>query len=216
MDLLHEALVLKHKSHDNIEDERQPYGPQDFDKVWGKYDAVGDLPGFAFVDELVTYYPQAQFILTDRNVDAWARAMKATGFVEVKSWSWFLRSCYGFQYARPLRRLIRIWLESFCQFEFGGGLRKAYIDYVQHCLKVVPKERLLILRYGEHSDWHDLCEFLGKKLPDTRYPVVKDEPTVLHGQSQMNVPRVGITLGKVCAFSLGAILAAASCWLLID
>lgn len=58
MDLLHESLVLQHKPRDNDRDERQPHGPQDFDKIWGECDAVGDFPGFAFVDELVTYYPQ--------------------------------------------------------------------------------------------------------------------------------------------------------------
>ncbi|KAK4495587.1 hypothetical protein PRZ48_012855 [Zasmidium cellare] len=180
-----------------------------------KYDAVGDLPGFAFVDELVAYYPQARFILTDRNVDSWARAMRASCFVEVGSWAWFLRGCWDGQYVRPLRRLLLLWIRKFCRFDFGDGLREAYFDHVQHCLKVVPKEKLLILRFGEQSDWHDLCEFLGKDVPETPYPVVDDELVLLDQRQQWD-PHWRMALGKLCAFALGAALTASLCWCIIE
>ncbi|KAF2167773.1 hypothetical protein M409DRAFT_65892 [Zasmidium cellare ATCC 36951] len=215
MDLLHEALVLKHR-RDGDKDERQLYGPQEFDKIWGKYDAVGGLPGFAFVDELVAYYPQAQFIMTDRNVDSWARAMRATCLVEVGSWSWYFRSWYDSQHASPLRRLIQAWIHQLCRSDFGDELREAYIDHVQHCLKIIPKEKLLIMRFGQESDWHDLCDFLGKTVPDMPYPVVDDELEVLQTQGQTWLPQSRLAFGKAVAFALGAVLTAASCWLLIE
>lgn len=210
MDLLHEALLLK-----NDETKKGPYGPQEFDRLWGKYDAVGDLPGFAFVNELVSYYPQAQFILTDRNVDAWARAMRATTFAHAMSWPLFFQSLYDGQHARPLRRLMRTWLRMFCRLDFGNGAREAYIDHVQHCLKVVPKERLLILRFEEDSEWHDLCEFLGKEMPDTQYPVVGESARVVNAELHLWSPTSRVVFGKLYAFAVGVVLAAGSWWLVM-
>lgn len=212
MDLLREALLLKQVQNDATKE--PPYGPQDCDRIWGKYDAVGDLPGYAFVNELVAYYPQTQFILTDRNPDAWGRAMRATTLAQVMSWPLFFQSLYDGQRARPWRRLMRAWIRGFCRFDFRDGLREAYIDHVQHVLKVVPKERLLIKRFEEQSEWHDLCEFLGKDVPHEEYPVVSESTQYADIEDFLCSPNCRFFFGKLYAFVLGAALTAASCWLL--
>ena len=158
MDLLREALELKHTP--------EAYTQQDFDKILGKYSAVADLPGFAFVDELVVMYPEAKFILTDRNSHAWLSSMQASIFAHMDSWPLFFQSLYDFEHARPLRRLMRKWAELFCAMDFHDGARRSYITHVQHCLKVVPKERLLVMRLEEQLDWEDLCAFLEVPIPE--------------------------------------------------
>lgn len=139
---------------------------------------------------------------------------QATVFVEVSSSSPFVWSWYEPHNAKALRRLLQPWVKSFCWFDFGDGLKEGYIDYVQHCLKVTMKEQLLILRYSEQSDWYDLYESLGKEAPVTPCPVMGDEPSILDGQSRMYIPRMKIALGS--AYTLGAILTAVFCSLLIN
>ena len=170
MDLLHEALTLKHN------DSQEQYGQPEFDQIWGKYDALMDLPAFAFVPELLTLYPETvKFILTDRNVDAWLLSMQTTIFAHLDSWPLVLQSLYDTQHAQPLRRLMRKWAEVFCGFDFGSAAKQAYIEHVKFCLRVVPKERLLILQLREGGEdredwWDDICEFLGQAVPDESFP----------------------------------------------
>lgn len=92
--------------------------------------------------------------------------------------------------------------------DFGDGAREAYIDHVQHVLKVVPKERLLILRFGEQSDWHDLCDFLGKKPPDEPYPVVDESASDVDAAVLSWMLASRVVIGRIYAFTLGSIMAA--------
>lgn len=63
----------------------KPYGRKEFDKLLGDYDAVADLPCAFFVDELTKAYPEAQVVLTNRDVDKWLASMNTT---VLEAWSW--------------------------------------------------------------------------------------------------------------------------------
>ncbi|CAK3823752.1 Hypothetical predicted protein [Lecanosticta acicola] len=169
MDLLHEALTLKHNCSEHA------YGQLEFDQIWGKYDALIDLPAYAFVPELLKHYPQTlKFILTDRHVDVWHAEMQKSVFAHLDCRSLLLQSFYDSHHARPLRRLMRKWAHMFCGLDFGGGARRAYVEHVRYCLKAVPKERLLILKFEEDGEdwWEDLCTFLGHEVPREVFPRV--------------------------------------------
>ncbi|EME88456.1 uncharacterized protein MYCFIDRAFT_43766 [Pseudocercospora fijiensis CIRAD86] len=166
MDLLNEALEIKAKGGADA----RPYRRKEFDKIWGEYNAIIGLPGFAFVDELIEAYPNALFILTERNVDDWHRDMQEDVFAEVDSWSLFCESLYDSWHARPFQRLLNTWCQMFCQGKFGNGAKEAYMDHVMHCKKAVPPERLLTLRLEDQEGWQPLCKFLKKRIPNEPYP----------------------------------------------
>lgn len=121
----------------------------------------------------------------------------------------FFQSLYDFDHARPLRQLMRKWAELFCELNFDEVARQAYIAHVQHCLRVVPKERLLVMRLEEPLDWEDLCAFLG--IPGPEQSIVCRSPEGIDkevGQSTTNVedPSTWLALGTVALTVLSGLL----------
>ncbi len=50
--------------------------------------------------------------------------------------------------------------------------KKVYRDHYALVKRLVPKERLLVMRMEE--GWKPLCQFLGEKVPDTAFPNVNE------------------------------------------
>ena len=148
----------------------------DFDQVLGESVAITDIDAAAFASELIAAYPNAKVILNmRRDADAWYASNMATMI--------------------PVQRDLRLWLRSwFCPEHFwlranffcgiwpsfyrGDFEHTAKWVLREHCAMVkglVPRERLL--EWGPEDGWGSLCEFLGKKMPDTEFPNgnVKDD-----------------------------------------
>ncbi|KAF7545360.1 hypothetical protein G7Z17_g9222 [Cylindrodendrum hubeiense] len=159
----------------------EPWKRHDFDKWLGDYDALTDIPGY-LAEELVAAYPEALFILTTRDEDAWCRSVKNT-FQPV-----------GVALKRfPLAQLrhISAWTSAFsdmadalCAHLWGPwapqdseGLEYARQLYQSHNAKVVelvPSDRLLVVRLEDGLSWDPICPFLGKPVPDVPYPREND------------------------------------------
>jgi hypothetical protein len=54
------------------------YSRADFDKWFGNYDSVLEIPSFDLLDDFLAAYPDAKFILTTRNAQSWLASMKNT------------------------------------------------------------------------------------------------------------------------------------------
>ncbi|KAJ0277048.1 hypothetical protein Brms1b_011300 [Colletotrichum noveboracense] len=57
--------------------EGKKFTREDFDKWFGDYDSVTDVPAW-FLPELVAAYPNAKFVLTERDPEAWRRSVAKT------------------------------------------------------------------------------------------------------------------------------------------
>lgn len=52
-------------------DDEGEFGKEEWDQLLGHCQAVCDLPAAAFAAELISTYPKAKVILTNRDVDSW-------------------------------------------------------------------------------------------------------------------------------------------------
>ncbi|KAK7418457.1 hypothetical protein QQX98_003949 [Neonectria punicea] len=153
----------------------------EFDKWLGDYDALTDIPGY-LMEELVAAYPEALFILTTRDEDAWCRSVKNT-FQPV-----------GIALKRfPLAQLRHVnpWTRAFsdmadtlcyqlwgpCAPQDNEGLEHAKQLYRRHnaeAVELVPAEKLLVVRLEDGLSWDSICPFLDKPVPDVPYPREND------------------------------------------
>lgn len=150
-----------------------PYGREEFDKLIGDYDCVEDNPSVLFGEDLIKAYPDAKVILTNRDVDAWAKSMKNTIFMARDSFVY--RHFYRFH---PLSRawfpfsclLSKIWYDDDQKNE--EKVKGVFNKHYEEIRKVCPKERLLDLHFGD--GWEPLCKFLDVPVPNTPWPHSND------------------------------------------
>lgn len=153
------------------------WGVEEFDKLTGKCDALLDVPGILFAEELIAAYPDAKVILTERPVEGWLNSMRHS-VGEVFSWRrWKYVAWADRELAWPLWRLVGVTLT---QLKWNHGdwsvdspTAKHYLDHYALVRKVCPPDRLLEFPLG--TGWGPLCEFLGKEVPEVPYPNINDK-----------------------------------------
>ncbi|KAH9903766.1 hypothetical protein F4778DRAFT_790850 [Xylariomycetidae sp. FL2044] len=168
----------------------KPYGKAEFDKWLAGYDAVVEIPQF-FTEEFIEFYPDAQFILTERDQDAWVRSMQATAGPMFRT----MRS-----FPLTFVRLIDSYVDALCKLHWAlddvtfyqrrieGGMElakedtleihqeddefsdKKYFRRSRKAKALVPKEKLLVAKLEDGFGWEQICPFLGHEIPATRYP----------------------------------------------
>ncbi|KFH40552.1 hypothetical protein ACRE_087440 [Hapsidospora chrysogenum ATCC 11550] len=170
MRVFEEALRSKY-----LDDSSKPYGKAEFDKWFAEYDAIMTAPQY-FFDEFLEFYPDAKFIITDRDADSWIKSVKST-ICEL------LRMVNSF----PLSILRKTdpWLSAFCTLNctleeiiFHGkgsvaGIEDAKSDFVarqQQIQKLSSRPNVAVFRLEDGFSWEKLCPFLGHDIPSTPYP----------------------------------------------
>ncbi|TQW01079.1 tubulin [Cordyceps javanica] len=170
MRLFEEALRNKY-----LNGSGKRYGKEDFDKWFADYDAIMTVPQY-FFDEFLDFYPDAKFIITDRDADSWIKSVKNTICELMKMTKSF-----------PLSFLRRTdpWLGAFCaltstleQVIFFGkgsvaGIEEAKSDFIirQKQIQVLSKRaNVAVFRLEDGFSWEKLCPFLGHEVPQVPYP----------------------------------------------
>ncbi|CAO3638378.1 unnamed protein product [Cunninghamella blakesleeana] len=147
-----------------------PNHEDEWEKVYGKYQAAVDFPTCSFYKELSERYPDAKVILTVRSAESWFKSAHNTIFKQIKD---------GTDHLTGHRKKIA----EMCKHTFFDGLMekdldklydeeymcKVFNDHVEEVKNTIPKERLLVMNMGD--GWGPLCEFLGKPIPNEPYPV---------------------------------------------
>lgn len=135
-------------------------------------DAISDLPGPAYYQEIDQRYPGSKFIYTVRELESWVGSLcRAEYYVE------FWRKSKSEPYAiNPPEDDTRQGFRSKCfnklwpniprYFERGYFLQR----YVQHDLEVFSYfqnrlENVLVLNICGGEGWRQLCSFLNKPIP---------------------------------------------------
>lgn len=124
-----------------------------------EFDGFRDMPWPLFYETLAEIYPNAKFILTLRDEDAWAK------------------SCSGNYKSTPHPMFSHIY-----GFEvFSGNEAKATEVYRRHIDSVREYFRDCPNRYHEQDlttqpDWVPLCNFLNEPVPDRPFPHANNRP----------------------------------------
>ncbi len=137
----------------------------DWDTLFEGFASGVDWPVCSFWRELADYYPNAKFLLTPREEEAWFKSISKTIFDTFREPVEEGHTYYDLR--KMTRKLI---LEN----TFGGE-----IDDKDHVLGVyrrhneavkaeLPTNRLLT--YDVSEGWEPLCEFLGVPIPDEDFP----------------------------------------------
>lgn len=150
----------------------------DMGTLFAGYGSSVAWPGAAFWRELLSYYPEAKAILTERDPQQWYDSVRNTIYeltggnadnelVEAaREHVPSVRAMHGFN-----RKLI--W-EGF----FGGRFTdrthalRAYAEHNAAVRREVPADRLLV--YSVTEGWEPLCSFLGVPVPAEPFPRLND------------------------------------------
>jgi len=139
----------------------------DWNALLGGYKAAVDWPASAFWRSLLTLYPDAKVILTERDAEAWYKSISQTIF------EFMAGGDEGI--AEPVllaqRKMGRVVV---AQNTFANRFDKDHVIAVykansEAVKREVPKDRLLV--FDSPDGWKPLCKFLNVPVPDVPYPL---------------------------------------------
>ncbi|KAK5120739.1 hypothetical protein LTR85_006097 [Meristemomyces frigidus] len=150
----------------------KPFGRREWDQLLGHCGAVTDTPCVYFWRELLDAYPEAKVVLVERDEDKWFASCEGLLEGVLNPFAvWVLRFTDPGWFGR-INNCSLLWIEAF----FGTAnlaqakrnARQAYRAHYAAVRATVPKEKLLEYELG--SGWEPLCEFLGKRVPEVKFP----------------------------------------------
>jgi hypothetical protein len=151
----------------------KPFTRDDWDVVFGPYEAVTDMGSF-FAMQLIESYPEAKIILVERDIDEWYSSMEEAIF----STTWGLRASlvinvlgplYGLNGGKTIRKIMLGFYGVKNVDEMRIVAKERYRRHYAEIRCAVDEERLLEFRLED--GWEPLCQFLGKEMPDVPFPV---------------------------------------------
>lgn len=140
----------------------------DWALIYREHQSAVDWPTACFFRELAKHYPEAKFILTERDADSWADSFGSTIYKLLQS-----------RETAPPH--MREWLDmcvsviartGFPEGLDSEGLAKGFIAHNEAVKQVIPADRLLV--FSVKQGWGPLCEFLGKPVPEEPFPRTND------------------------------------------
>ncbi|KAJ9448502.1 hypothetical protein DIPPA_31517 [Diplonema papillatum] len=144
---------------------------EEWDELFGEFDAITDTAG-CFSLELLEAYPEAKVILVERPYDKWAVSFRfisdqvfgPMSHITIDCIEWMI----GTKAGDGCRYVLLNVTGAKTLKELRANIQKTYETHDKKVEALVPPERLLKLKLGD--DWAPLCKFLGKEVPDTKYP----------------------------------------------
>lgn len=170
--------IAKNPDHVDLWNKAVDGKPVDWNYTFRSYQSSVEWPGIGFLDQLIGQFPQATFILTQRDPESWYESASKTIF-EGLELSVYNPDRLKRERGAILRRLI---LER----TFGGQHRnkehaiEVYRKHNQQVLRTVPKERLL--QFDVRDGWKPLCDFLQKPIPKDPFPRLNERDDFLSSQ----------------------------------
>lgn len=127
-------------------------------------------PTTAFVERLAKAYPDAKVILIERSPESWYTSMSNTGHKVYQT----PINPGAPDYVRKSLLMANtiLWDGAIADpVRFGDkeAMKKMYEAHNENIKKVIPADRLLVVQLGQFG-WKELCDFLGKPVPDVPYP----------------------------------------------
>ncbi|KAI0453603.1 P-loop containing nucleoside triphosphate hydrolase protein [Xylaria acuta] len=156
--------------------EGTPYGKAEFDKWFANYDVIIEMPFFMLRSTLKAY-PDAKFLLTERDPEKWAKSFMNTVGVATTRLNSFPMSTFkkfdnfAFNMAIFSNRAVNYCTNGFGMSEEGRkALVENYKSYIAEVKRLVPPEQLKVVKLEDGLGWNELCPYLGVPIPDTPWP----------------------------------------------
>ena len=141
----------------------------DVKRVYQNADAVVDMPGTLFYEEVMEAFPDCKVILSEREEDSWIKS-----FVNQLESMKAARSKMS-SLLSPTAKKVRYVVDSYGDALLGSCnprstyvFRKRYRIHNHHVKAIVPADKLLM--YNVKQGWKPLCDFLGCKVPTVAFP----------------------------------------------
>ncbi|KAI1290682.1 hypothetical protein F5Y03DRAFT_377942 [Xylaria venustula] len=146
----------------------------DWDVAWGSFDAVADLAS-PFTIELADAYPDAKVIVVQRDFDSWWESFKSENIDTFFNPRTAVLSAIGTYVFRlrsgpALQKTYFGFFDANSAQEIEAHARRAYNQHFKSIREAIPPHRRLEYQLG--SGWEPLCTFLGKSVPDVKFPYV--------------------------------------------
>lgn len=139
-------------------------GQADWLRIYSGYGSAVDWPTACFFRELASEFPEARFVLTQRDPERWADSFSATIYKLLAGKDEAPEEMQG-------------WLEmasvviANTGFPLGLGpdeLVRAFKAHNEAVIETIPADRLLVFEVKQ--GWGPLCDFLGVPVPDVEFP----------------------------------------------
>ncbi|KAI1361420.1 P-loop containing nucleoside triphosphate hydrolase protein [Xylaria arbuscula] len=201
-----EALQIKRTG------QSAPYSRPDFDKWMWNYDVLTIVPCY-LTEEIIQAYPNAKFILTVREPEAWARSIWNTiSLLDSRAQS-FPSSFFkhfdstDLQFSRLVHLIFMTITRGLGRNEAGWhAAMKEYEEYNERVKKLVPSDRLLVAKLEDGLGWEQICPFLEVDVPTIPYPRMNDTKQfqAMSGKMIQNGRRKALwVIGALSALALG-------------
>lgn len=146
-----------------------PNHEDEWEKVYGNFDAAVDVPTCVFYKELSERYPDAKVILTRRSADSWYKSVENTIYKSLQADFSDKPEQVKKAPAMVAHVLMGGVLEREREFKDKEHICALHDKHNEEVIKTIPADRLLILDLGE--GWERLCKFLDKDVPNEPYPL---------------------------------------------
>lgn len=139
-------------------------GQADWLRIYSGYKSAVDWPTACFFRDLATEFPEAKFVLTQRDPERWADSFGATIYKLLAG-------------KDSVPEGMQVWLEMVSEViaktGFPPGLNRdelvhAFESHNEAVKKTIPADRLLVFEVKQ--GWAPLCDFLDVPVPDVDFP----------------------------------------------
>lgn len=143
----------------------------DVKRVYENADAVVDMPGKFFFEEILEGFPDCKVILSERDEDSWVGSL--ANQIEVFNTATF--ALKPLVLLSPTIKKLFFVLLAFTDAMFGSHdpkstyvFRKRFRIHNDRVKSVVPPDKLLV--YNIKQGWKPLCDFLECDIPNVPFP----------------------------------------------
>ncbi|KAL7941903.1 hypothetical protein V8C42DRAFT_360592 [Trichoderma barbatum] len=175
-----EALLAESNRFSGI----KPYERAEFDKWFQNYDSIIEMPCYMPVQIHNAYLsdPNVKFLLTERDPDKWVRSFNK----QVGGMNDYLASTPMTILRHFDMGLWHHWRFNSLVYNLFSGttkrshpdneqmLRQNYVNYNNLIKKLIPKERLRVIKLEDGLGWDEVCDFLEVSKPNVPYPTFDD------------------------------------------
>ena len=136
----------------------------DWSRIYDGYASAVDRPTACFFRELVGEFPEAKFVLTQRDPERWADSFSATIYKLLARRD---------QVPEDMRAWLDMASEVVAKSGFPPGLDRdglvnAFVAHNNAVKETIPAQQLLV--FDVRQGWEPLCDFLGAPVPTIEFP----------------------------------------------
>lgn len=176
--------------------------------------SVCDLPAMAFGPELMTTYPSAKIILTNRDVDSWHKSFSQTLLQARWYWGHEILQYLDWMTAliHPMRK--KYWRCLFAD-DFEANGRSAMLAHYAEIRGLAQQQGRPVLEMQMGGGWEPLCGFLDVAVPPLPYPKMNDGGNWVLKMRERARLRAKAAMSRFWGTALPVAMAGLAAWVMI-